>query len=90
MSVRETMTAKIHVCAPEDDIRSALKTMEKGRVRRLPVTNREGKLMGVLSMDDLVLAAGKRGGDKVPELACEEVVETYNGIRIRPFPAVPA
>jgi CBS domain-containing protein len=88
--VREVMTTKVYVCAPEDDIHTALKVMEKGRVRRLPVVNREGKLMGILSMDDIVLAAEVRVGPKIPELACEEVVEAYREIRTRPFPVVPA
>jgi CBS domain-containing protein len=90
VSVREVMTPKVHICAPEDDIHIALKVMEKGRVRRLPVTNRDGKLMGILSMDDIVLVAEVRVGPKIPELACEEVVEAYKEIRVRPFPAVPA
>jgi CBS domain-containing protein len=88
--VREVMTGRVHVCAPENDILYALKLLEKARVRRLPVVNRDGKLIGILSMDDIVLAAEKREGQKTPELACEDVVETYKGIRVRPFPAVPA
>ncbi len=88
VSVREVMSGKVHICAPEDDIHSALKVMGKGRVRRLPVVNREGKLMGVLSMDDIVLSAEKGDGKKTPELACEEVVETYKGIRVRQLPAL--
>lgn len=88
--VREVMSDKVYLCVPEDDIHSALKVLERGRVRRLPVVNRDGKLMGVLSMDDLVLVAEVRIGQKIPELACEDVVEAYKEIRIRPFPAVPA
>jgi len=80
VAVRDGMATKVHSCAPDDDIQRALKTMEKGRVRRLPVVNREGKLMGILSMDDIVLSAGKGNGKKNPELACEDVVETYKGI----------
>ena len=85
--VREVMSGKVRICAPDEEIHTALYVMQKYRVRRLPVANRDGKLMGILSMDDFVLAAEKKEGEKTPELACEEVVETYKGIRARPLPA---
>ncbi|HLG94362.1 MAG TPA: CBS domain-containing protein [candidate division Zixibacteria bacterium] len=81
--VREVMTERVYACAPEDDIHSALETMEKHQVRRLPVVNLNGKLAGILSIGDVTLHAEKREGKKIPDLSSEEVVEAYQGIRVR-------
>ena len=86
--VRDVTSGKLHACSPEEEIHSALGTMEKGGVRRLPVVNREGKLMGVLSMGDITLHAQKTDGKKMPDLSSDDVVETYQGIRVRQTPAL--
>jgi signal-transduction protein with cAMP-binding, CBS, and nucleotidyltransferase domain len=44
-------------CAPNDDVRNALKTMAQQRVHRLPVVDKSGELKGILSMNDIVLHA---------------------------------
>jgi CBS domain-containing protein len=81
--VREVMTDRVYGCAAEDDIHTALATMEKHQVRRLPVVNLDGKLAGILSIGDVTLHAEKKGGKKIPDLSSDEVVETYQGIRVR-------
>lgn len=81
--VREVMAERVYACAMEEDIRTALKTMETHQVRRLPVVNADGKLAGVLSIGDLTLHAEKKEGRKIPDLSTEDVVETYQGIRVR-------
>lgn len=42
-------------CEPEEELESALKTMRHYHIRRLPVVDKEGKLQGILSIDDVVL-----------------------------------
>ncbi len=81
--VREVMADRVYGCAAEDDIHTALETMEKHQVRRLPVVNPDGKLAGVLSIGDVTLHAEKKMGKKIPDLSSDEVVETYQGIRVR-------
>jgi CBS domain-containing protein len=53
----EAMTRKVHACGPDDDVRTALATMKKFRVRRLPVLSAGGQLLGILSMDDIIVRA---------------------------------
>jgi CBS domain-containing protein len=42
-------------CGPEEELESALKTMRTRHIRRLPVVDKDGKLQGILSIDDVVL-----------------------------------
>jgi CBS domain-containing protein len=57
--VREVMSAYPFVCHPDDGIGAVLVTMAQRQVRRLPVVNDEGKLVGIVSVNDI--AAGSRG-----------------------------
>jgi hypothetical protein len=45
----------------DDDVTAAARKMAGAAVRRLPVIDGEGRLRGVLSMNDLALAAAKDG-----------------------------
>lgn len=54
ISVGEVTNGSLCLCHPEDDIDTVLKTMGERQVRRLPVTDREGRLVGVISICDLV------------------------------------
>ena len=42
-------------CGPGEELESALKTMRLNHIRRLPVVDKEGRLQGILSIDDVVL-----------------------------------
>ena len=47
----------LYTCAPDDDIRDALYTMQQQQVRRIPVVNSAGRIEGILSISDVVNAA---------------------------------
>lgn len=51
-------------CRADDDAETALKTMKKRQVRRLPVVDNENNLLGVVSISDFLRRAGK-GKDAV-------------------------
>lgn len=57
LPVGEIMHREPAVCAPDDDVRNALKKMAQQRVHRLPVVDESGALRGILSMNDVVLQA---------------------------------
>lgn len=87
VTVAEVMSGKLCSCAPDDDIHVALQTLREGKVRRLPVIGSDGSLVGVISMDDIVLRAEPQRPGKEPELSSDEVVRTFRTINQRPVPA---
>ncbi len=86
VTVAEVMSPKVCACAPEEDIHAALRAMREGHVRRLPVITREGVLVGVISMDDVLLRAEPPTLGKAPELSSEEIVKTFRAINVRQLP----
>ncbi len=88
VTVGEVTGNKLYACSPEDEIHVALLTMRDGKVRRLPVIDTDGKAVGVLSMDDVLLHAEPAGSGKVVELSSDEVVRTYRVINQRELPQV--
>ncbi len=52
--VRDIMTREVVMVGPETPIDSALEIMDEGYFRHLPVVDREGRLLGIVSVRDLV------------------------------------
>jgi CBS domain-containing protein len=67
-TVREIMSEGVAYCYDDDDIEDAAQTMARHQVRRLPVVNREKRLVGVIAMADL-----SRAGADAAQLALEGV-----------------
>jgi CBS domain-containing protein len=53
LTAQDVMTKNVTCCSPEDDIAAAIKTMERKKVRRLPVTSKDSGLVGMLSLGDI-------------------------------------
>jgi CBS domain-containing protein len=66
--VRDVMGTQIFTCAPTDSLRTAEHRMAEGQVRRIPVTDRAGKLLGMISLNDIALSAERteRRGEALP------------------------
>lgn len=62
LTVGEVARKTVVTCGPEDDVLTALTTMKEHRVRRLPVEGFGRTVMGVVSMNDIWLAAGPDQG----------------------------
>lgn len=73
-------TKKVFTCRPDDAALDALETMKTQRVRRLPVVDDRGTLVGMLSLTDVALA-GHRIAKGIRPLA---LVEAYEAITERP------
>lgn len=52
--VKDVMTKKVVVATPEMNIDECMAMMTEKRIRHLPVMDAEGKLVGVISIGDLV------------------------------------
>ena len=58
----DAMTRAVQTCLADDSIETVLAAMKQYRVRRLPIVGTDGTLKGVVSMNDIVMAADKRQG----------------------------
>lgn len=56
--VSDVIAERACSCRPDDDAVTALHTMKLERVRRLPVIDAEGRLKGILSLNDVVMHGG--------------------------------
>jgi predicted transcriptional regulator len=86
--VEEVMSKPAHTCRPSDDVRQALAIMRERRVRRLPVVGERGELVGLLSLDDVVLAARVLETDEFSGPFYVDIVEALKVIDRRLVPAV--
>jgi FOG: CBS domain len=57
--VQEVMTPEVIYCFDDEDVKEAAKKMEEKQVRRVPVLNREKRLVGIVSLGDLAVRTGK-------------------------------
>lgn len=51
--VRDVMSAEVLYCFEDEDLDSVARNMSDVKVRRLPVLNRDKRLVGILSLGDL-------------------------------------
>lgn len=66
LAVRDTMSSRLRTCSPGDRLQDAEQLMREAQVRRLPVVDEAGRLLGVLSLSDLAceIARERAGGRK--------------------------
>jgi CBS domain-containing protein len=76
ISVEDVASREVQSCSPDDDVHTAMAAMRRAKVRRLPVVNEEGKLEGILALNDLVLPANRRNF----EIDYDEVMTTAQAI----------
>lgn len=62
VSVGEVMSRGVVTCTPEDDAEEALEVMRQRQLRRLPVVDGRGQLVGILSVADVLRRTRKGGG----------------------------
>ena len=70
--VRDCMTDRVVACHPEDDVRKVADIMAENQVRRVPVVDPDGGLMGIISLADI--SQEDRMGTKTSE-ALREISE---------------
>jgi len=69
-SVREVMSAEVQYCFEDDDVDQVLRRMGELQVRRLPVLNRDKRLVGIVSLSDLAMKGeAARAGSALSDIA---------------------
>lgn len=54
LKVKDVMTAHVTTTSPDGDIRDVARILDEKRIKRLPVVDREGRLIGIISRQDIV------------------------------------
>jgi len=68
-TVGEIMCRRLITCSPDDDCDQAVRLMENNRLRRIPVVDQSGRVVGIISQGDLALRM--RDAMKTAELVTE-------------------
>ena len=68
--VKEAMSEKVTTASPGADVNEVLKLMSREQVRRIPIVDERGDLVGVVAQADLVLHAED---DRKVERTIEEI-----------------
>ena len=82
VTVGDVARQQVFTCDPDDDVHAALAAMKQHRVRRLPVGGFGGTVLGIVSMNDILLAAGARKA-----IRNDEIVDTLQTICAHHHPA---
>lgn len=68
--VRDVMSAEVKYCFEDDDVDEVLRNMGELQVRRLPVLNRDKRLVGIVSLSDLAMnGASATAGEALSDIA---------------------
>ena len=65
----DIMTGNPITCRPDDDLQTALEAMERRQIRRIPVTDQSGHLVGIIAQADIARRLDR------PEQIAEVVAE---------------
>jgi CBS domain-containing protein len=72
--VSEVMSSSLFTCRGDDGVDDAFRQMQERQVRRLPVCDDEGKLVGIVTLADI---ARRRGDSEQLQLALRDLVEPH-------------
>jgi CBS domain-containing protein len=78
--VHEVMTRDVIRCGPNDSVTSAESLMRSKQIRRLPITSEDGRLIGILSLADIVRRGRSGVSPGNAELSSSEIAATLAGI----------
>jgi CBS-domain-containing membrane protein len=90
IQVQTVMAKPALTCAPDDDLITAEKLMRDNKIRRLPVCDLAGRLVGIISLSDFAReAARERLGGKGRVVQGTEVAEVLGAVsELRPHTAM--
>lgn len=70
-SVADIMSTDVHVVSPENSLEEAAGIMEQFQIRRLPVIDENGSLVGICSLGDIAVRSGnlEEAGEILEEIS---------------------
>ena len=81
IAVHRVMSLGVHSCSPDDSIADAEDILQLNQIRRLPVIDDEGRVVGILSfLADIVLPAERERECGHKQGASEEITDTLSVI----------
>lgn len=80
LPVDRAMAREVLTCSPADAIAAAERMMRKACVRRLPVVDESGHLLGIVSLADIAREAARERETRKKEVTDAEVGETLSAI----------
>jgi CBS domain-containing protein len=70
------MSKELFACRPNDSIKDAEEALRSHQVRRLPVLNQFRKLVGIVSLNDIIREAEREISNKTHDISTQEVTST--------------
>ena len=80
LRVSDAMSRQLQTCRPGDSLADAERTMSQARIRRLPVVDEKGSLVGMISLADLAREAAREITASKHEITETEVGDTLAAI----------
>lgn len=81
--VMEVMTTQVETCNKNDSLRDVLSVMEREQVRRVPITDREGRLVGIIAQADVATEVDTAQGQRHFANTVESISEPGNPRGVR-------
>ena len=76
LRVKDAMASQVITCAASDTVEDVAQIMQREQIRRLPVVDHDGVLIGIVSMADIVREAARSGYGQRQQIAAGEVMAT--------------
>ena len=70
-SVRDVMSSEVRYCFENDDVEDIVQNMADEQIRRLPVLNRDKRLVGIISLGDLAVSQEIHAGEMALSGICQ-------------------
>ncbi len=80
LSVGDAMAREVISVRPRDTLAQAERAMQEAQIRRLPVIDEQGTLVGILSLSDIAREAARQQTSSRPQITETEVNETLAAI----------
>jgi CBS domain-containing protein len=80
LPVSEAMARDPRVCRPTDSVADAERIMREAQIRRLPVVDSDGRLLGMITLGDLAREAARERSASAQEITETEVGDTLAAI----------